>query len=183
MGGKPCIRGMWVTVETIVELIASGATANEILTDYPYLEPEDIAAALSYAAWRSEEIDVPLAPTMKFVIDMNLSPRWCGILQAKGWDNVHWSQVGIASAPVMQWAFGEYQIVLTHDLDYGAMLAATRATGPSVVQVRTQDVRPQLLASPLIPILRQYENGLVAAALLIADEVKLRVRLLPLSRR
>lgn len=61
MGGKPCIRGMRVTVGTIVGLIASGATPAEILADYPYLEAEDITAALSYAAWRSEEIDVPLA--------------------------------------------------------------------------------------------------------------------------
>jgi uncharacterized protein (DUF433 family) len=61
MGGKPCIRGMRVTVGTIVGLIASGATAEEILEDYPYLEREDITAALSYAAWRVEEIDVPLA--------------------------------------------------------------------------------------------------------------------------
>lgn len=60
MGGKPCIRGMRVTVGTIVGLIASGATTDEILSDYPYLEPEDIAAALSYAAWRAEEIDIPL---------------------------------------------------------------------------------------------------------------------------
>jgi uncharacterized protein (DUF433 family) len=60
MGGKPCIRGMRVTVGTIVGLIASGATPEEILADYPYLEAEDIPAALSYAAWRSEEIDVPL---------------------------------------------------------------------------------------------------------------------------
>ncbi len=60
MGGKPCIRGMRVTVGTIVGLIASGATPEEILADYPYLEREDIAAALSDAAWRSEEIDVPL---------------------------------------------------------------------------------------------------------------------------
>lgn len=60
MGGKPCIRGMRVTVGTIVGLIASGSTREEILTDYPYLEAEDIKAALSYAAWRSEEIDVPL---------------------------------------------------------------------------------------------------------------------------
>lgn len=123
---------------------------------------------------------------MKFLIDMNLSPRWCGVLQAEGWDSVHWSQVGIASAPdyeVMQWALGEQRIVLTHDLDYGAMLAATRASGPSVVQVRTQDVRPQSLAPLLIPILRQYENELGAGALLIADEVKSRVRLLPLSKR
>jgi len=61
MGGKPCVRGMRVTVGTIVGLIASGATPEEILSDYPNLEAEDIPAALSYAAWRSEEIDVPLA--------------------------------------------------------------------------------------------------------------------------
>ena len=61
MGGKPCIRGMRVTVGTIVRLIASGATPEEILDDYPYLDREDITAALSYAAWRVEEIEVPLA--------------------------------------------------------------------------------------------------------------------------
>jgi uncharacterized protein (DUF433 family) len=60
MGGAPCIHEMRVTVGTIVGLIASGATAEEILEDYPYLEREDITAALSYAAWRVEEIDVPL---------------------------------------------------------------------------------------------------------------------------
>lgn len=60
MGGRPCIRGMRVTVGTIVGLMASGATPEEILEDYPYLEREDITAALSYAAWRVEEIDVPI---------------------------------------------------------------------------------------------------------------------------
>jgi uncharacterized protein (DUF433 family) len=60
MGGKPCIRGMRVTVGTIVGLIASGSSTEEILADYPYLETEDIRAALSYAAWRAEEIDLPL---------------------------------------------------------------------------------------------------------------------------
>lgn len=60
MGGKPCLRGMRVTVGTVVGLIASGATPEEILADYPYLEREDISAALSYAAWRVEEIEVPL---------------------------------------------------------------------------------------------------------------------------
>ena len=60
MGGKPCIRGMRVTVGTIVGLIASGATPEEILADYPYLDREDTTAALSYAAWRVEEVEVPL---------------------------------------------------------------------------------------------------------------------------
>ena len=60
MGGKPCIRGMRVTVGMIVGLIASGHTKEEILELYPYLEAEDIADALAYATWRVEEIDVPL---------------------------------------------------------------------------------------------------------------------------
>lgn len=59
MGGKPCIRGLRVTVGTIVGLVASGHTKEAILEMYPYLEKEDIDQALSYAAWRSEEIDVP----------------------------------------------------------------------------------------------------------------------------
>ena len=61
MGGKPCIRGLRVTVGTIIGLLASGVTAEQILRMYPYLQQEDIMAALSYAAWRSEEIEVPLA--------------------------------------------------------------------------------------------------------------------------
>ncbi len=60
MGGKPCIRGMRVTVGTIVGLLAAGRSAEDVLAAYPYLEPADIQAALAYAAWRSEEIDVPL---------------------------------------------------------------------------------------------------------------------------
>lgn len=62
MGGKPCIRGMRVTVGTVVGLVATGHTRDEILKLYPYLEDEDIAQALSYAAWRAEEVEVPLAP-------------------------------------------------------------------------------------------------------------------------
>ena len=60
MGGKPCLRGLRVTVGTIVGLVAAGHTADEILRMYPYLEPEDIREALSYAAWRSEEMEAPL---------------------------------------------------------------------------------------------------------------------------
>ena len=60
MGGKPCIRGMRVTVGTIVGLVASGYTNAEILKAYPYLEAEDIREALAYAAWRAEEVELPL---------------------------------------------------------------------------------------------------------------------------
>jgi uncharacterized protein (DUF433 family) len=60
MGGKPCIRGMRVTVGMIVGMIASGQTKEDLLRLYPYLESEDVDQALSYAAWRAEEIEVPV---------------------------------------------------------------------------------------------------------------------------
>lgn len=61
MGGRPSVRGMRVTVGTLVGLLAAGHSRGEILETYPYVEAEDITQALSYAAWRAEEIDVPLA--------------------------------------------------------------------------------------------------------------------------
>ncbi|MDR3110946.1 MAG: DUF433 domain-containing protein [Planctomycetaceae bacterium] len=61
MGGKPCIRGMRINVGVILGLLSVGRTAEQILDDYPELEAEDILAALSYASYRVEEIDVPLA--------------------------------------------------------------------------------------------------------------------------
>ncbi len=63
MGGKACIRGLRVTVGTIVGLLAAGRSRDEILRAYPYLEPEDIDQALTYAAWRVEEREVDLAST------------------------------------------------------------------------------------------------------------------------
>ena len=62
MGGKPCIRGLRVTVGLIVGLIAAGRTRKDILALYPYLEDTDITQALTYAAWRAEEIDIPIVP-------------------------------------------------------------------------------------------------------------------------
>jgi len=63
MGGKACIRGLRVTVGMVVGQIGAGRTIDEVLTDYPYLEREDILQALRYAAWRTEEREVPLAAT------------------------------------------------------------------------------------------------------------------------
>jgi uncharacterized protein (DUF433 family) len=61
MGGRPCIRGMRVTVSMIVGQIGAGVTIDELLADYLYLEREDILQALQYAAWRSDEREVSLA--------------------------------------------------------------------------------------------------------------------------
>lgn len=62
MGGRPCIRGMRVTAGTIAGLVASEHSYAEILKLYPYLETEDIKQALQYAAWRAEEVELPLQP-------------------------------------------------------------------------------------------------------------------------
>jgi len=61
MGGKACIRGMRVTVSTVISLLAAGRTRDEILRAYPYLEDEDIDQSLAYAAWRLEERELPLS--------------------------------------------------------------------------------------------------------------------------
>ena len=60
MGGKPCIRGLRVTVGTIVGLVAAGYSFADVLKAYPYLEEDDVREALAYAAWRAEEMEVPL---------------------------------------------------------------------------------------------------------------------------
>jgi uncharacterized protein (DUF433 family) len=77
MGGRPCIRGMRITVGTIVGLIASGHSNEEILRLYPYLEAEDISEALAYAAWRSEEFrDYPFRKPNDFSWDKPGRAGW-----------------------------------------------------------------------------------------------------------
>src|SRR5438128_297603 len=76
MGGKPCIRGLRVTVGTILGLLASGKSRERILQAYPYLEPQDIDAALAYAAWRLEGRTARRHMSVHLVVDMNLSVEW-----------------------------------------------------------------------------------------------------------
>jgi len=120
---------------------------------------------------------------LALVIDMNLSPDWVRALAAEGIQAVHWSQVGDPRAPdkeIVRWARHNRYVVLTHDLDFGALLALTRADGPSVVQVRSRDVLPEHLAKLVVSALQQYESELSAGALIVLDEARSRVRILPI---
>jgi len=113
---------------------------------------------------------------------MNLSPRWVAALQAGGWEAVHWSDVGDPTATdrtIMEWADGNGYIVFTHDLDFGVLLATTGATGPSVIQVRAQNVLPDHLAPTVLTALDQFQDRLEAGALITIDEARARVRILP----
>ncbi|MCC7424696.1 MAG: DUF5615 family PIN-like protein [Planctomycetaceae bacterium] len=123
-------------------------------------------------------------PTVKLLLDMNLSPLLVDILQQDGWDVVHWSQIGDPTASdreLMTWASDNGRAV-AHDLDFSAVLAATQATSPSVLQVRTLNVMPGLLRPILTVVLTQYESDIVAGAIVTVDEARSRVRILPLRR-
>lgn len=120
---------------------------------------------------------------MKILIDMNLSPDWREILARHGWESVHWSSVGKPNAldkTILQYARDNDYIVLTHDLDFGAILAATGAKTPSVIQVRTQDILSERFQNLLIEALRQFESALTAGALVVVEESRSRARVLPL---
>ncbi|NBC17650.1 MAG: hypothetical protein GVY18_10090 [Bacteroidetes bacterium] len=119
---------------------------------------------------------------MKVVVDMNLSPRWTAVLREAGHEAMHWSAVGDPGASdtaIMEWAAAGGYVVFTHDLDFGALLAATAAQAPSVFQVRTQDVLPESLAASVLAALEQFREHLEAGALISIDEHRARVRILP----
>jgi predicted nuclease of predicted toxin-antitoxin system len=80
----------------------------------------------------------------------------------------------------MAWAKAHDHVVFTHDLDFGTMLALTHATGPSVLQVRGQNVLPEDIGPIVIAVLRQYDAALAGGALVVVDLKKSRVRVLPL---
>jgi predicted nuclease of predicted toxin-antitoxin system len=122
---------------------------------------------------------------MKILLDMNLSPLWREVLQAEGWEAVHWSEVGDPRATdrvIMNWAGANGYVVFTHDLDFGALLAATQALGPSVIQARTQDVMPDAIGSLVIRVLRDCAEALNEGALVVIQEGRSRVRILPLRK-
>jgi predicted nuclease of predicted toxin-antitoxin system len=121
--------------------------------------------------------------SVNVLIDMNLSPDWVPVLQRHGWSAVHWSTVGDPRATdwtIMDWAATNGYIVFTRDLDFGAMLALMRATGPSVLQVRADDVLPDHLESVVIAALKQHDADLASGALVVVDESASRVRVLPI---
>lgn len=122
---------------------------------------------------------------MKVLVDMNLSPRWVGLLNGLGMQAAHWSAVGRGNAPdseIMAYAAANDYVVLTHDLDFSAILAATRGEKPSVAQIRAEDVNPDKIGAQVVAALRQMESELKEGALLTVDPNRTRLRLLPLHR-
>ena len=121
---------------------------------------------------------------MKLLVDMNLSPRWVGVLAGAGLEAAHWSTLGANNArdsEIMDYASANDFVVLTHDLDFSAILAATHGERPSVVQIRAEDVSPEAIGKQVINALRQMAFELQEGALITIDPGRARVRVLPLQ--
>ena len=122
---------------------------------------------------------------MKILLDMNLSPVWVGFLQQEGFEVTHWSDVGDPRAPdttIMEWARAQGYVVFTHDLDFSALIASAGAEGPSVLQVRTQNVLPSAIGADVVRVLRMRQEALERGAIVTVDKVASRVKVLPIQK-
>jgi len=120
---------------------------------------------------------------MKILIDMNLSPRWVAALALHDVEAVHWSTVGAANASdgeIMEYAHIHDYTIFTHDLDFSAMLAASRWNKPSLIQLRTGDISPDSAALLVVNALRQVFAEIEEGAILTIELSKARLRILPL---
>ena len=116
---------------------------------------------------------------------MNLSPSWVERLAGHGFEAVHWSTIGVATAPdveILTWANEHRFVLVTNDLDFSAILAASAGVLPSVVQIRTQDLLSDEVVSIVAKAVDAHREDIERGALLSIDEAGTRVRVLPLRR-
>jgi predicted nuclease of predicted toxin-antitoxin system len=122
---------------------------------------------------------------VKLLIDMNLSPRWVQFFAGADIDAVHWSSVGAHDAPdskIMEFARINDYVVLTHDLDFGEILAASNGAKPSVIQLRSNNVSVERIGPIVASAVKQLASELADGALVTIDTERTRIRLLPLRR-
>ena len=122
---------------------------------------------------------------MKLLLDMNLTPTWCDSFRLRGHEVIHWSLTGDPRATdraIMEFAAAGGYAVITYDLDFGALLAATKAVGPSVVLVRAGDVTAPTVESLVLAAIDACAEELQRGAIVTVDEAGHRVRALPLIR-
>lgn len=119
---------------------------------------------------------------MKVIIDMNLSPEWVQVFEQQGWHAVHWRTLSdplASDSAIMDWAREHGYVVFTRDLDFGTLLATTYVQGPSVIQIRDENMMPHHLGDWLAAILRQHEAELESGALLTVHKDRTKIRALP----
>ncbi len=123
---------------------------------------------------------------MKILLDMNISPVWKKFLEKHGHDVFHWSEVGDQGADdelLMTWARDHDCLVFTHDLDFSAILYATRASSPSVLQVRIENIIPSETGKIILEVINTNTEIIQNGAVITVDPRKSRVHLLPFKKR
>jgi len=119
---------------------------------------------------------------VKILLDMNLSPRWAAVLADANIDATHWSDLGRSNTldtDIMAHAARLHFVILTQDLDFGTLLATTRSAKPSVIQLRTEELNPDIIGAQVVLLLRQFKTDLEEGALITFDPRRTRVRVLP----
>ena len=114
---------------------------------------------------------------------MNLSPALAAAIARHGHDVLHWSDVGDQRAPdlvILRWAREHDRVLVTHDLDFAAILATTDATSPSVIQVREQDLLATATADAIVGAIRTAAPALARGAVVTIHDDRSRIRILPL---
>jgi predicted nuclease of predicted toxin-antitoxin system len=121
---------------------------------------------------------------MRFLVDMNLSPRWVDFLAAAGYEAVHWMDLGEPDAPdreILEHAHRNGQIILSQDLDFGTLLAVGGLATPSVIQFRAQAVLPNDVGEQLLAAVDVARTHLETGALVTLDPVGHSVTVLPIN--
>jgi predicted nuclease of predicted toxin-antitoxin system len=119
---------------------------------------------------------------MKIIVDVNLAVRWASMLSDRGIEAVHWSAIGAANAQdieIMSYARQNNYSVFTNDLDFSAILVSTRASGPSVIQIRTDDTRPEAHFDRVADSLIKFSVAIEQGTIITIDPNKTRLHILP----
>lgn len=120
---------------------------------------------------------------MNFIVDMYLSVRWTDYLISSGFGAEHWSSVGNPRAKdsnILNWAEVNHRVVMSHDLDFGDILAASGGVSPSVVLIRSESTLPSDIGATVILAINTHREELEAGALMIVEPNRFRIRLLPI---
>ena len=121
---------------------------------------------------------------MKIIVDVNLAVRWADMLSGQGIETVHWTKIGAANAQdieIMSYAKQNGYSVFTNDLDFSAILVSTRASGPSVIQIRAEDTRPEAHLDRVADILTKFSDAIEQGTIITIDPNKTRLHILPFT--
>lgn len=120
---------------------------------------------------------------MRLLIDMNLTPVWVEFFAQHQIEAIHWSSISLITEPdsvIMAYTKTNGYVILTNDLDFGTLLARTQDHGPSVILIRARLLVPRAIGQTILSVLMAHQKAIEVGALVIVDEYRHKLRLLPI---